>query len=575
MKIKKISKAKIITFIHFFFWSCYFTYFWSHSLWFNKMGDLVAGQINIWGDWAAHFTMGSFLAYYPNAIWHSPFIINAKFSYPFLTNLISALLIKVQVPFFLAFIIPSFLGSIAIVIGLYWFYHTIFKSKLVAILASNFFLLNGGMGFWYFVKNSFFQSNFVEMLFSPTTQYTRVDDLGIKWINVIDSMIIPQRAFNLGFPISLFILCLIFVRLLNQQKPSPKNFMLLITSGFMLGLMSIIHTHSFLALVVIISFWSLYLVLSPIKLPRKNILTWILQKNQFSTNQELKKIWSHFYPVIFLFFFYSQVQQHFFKFYPGWLASEYELNWLVFWWRNWTIFPLVALIAWVYQLVVEPKKRLQNLLIWSPFFLLFVTANLVLFQPFAWDNTKIICWSLVGFSGLNSWFICHLWQKKYPDKWIKKITRLSLLSLIVFMTMSGANDVYYQLLTQKHNYTMYTAEEISLSKWVKQNTDTQSIWLTGTYHNHWLFNLTGRQAVMTFPGWLWTHGYNYYQTELDVKMMYQSPELSDLIFEKYQIDYIVVGPQERSELEAQPQNFPEHTQLIYQTQNYRIYQLSK
>ena len=143
------------------------------------------------------------------------------------------------------------------------------------------------------------------------------------------------------------------------------------------------------------------------------------------------------------------------------------------------------------------------------------------------------------------------------------------------MTMSGANDVYYQLLTQKHNYTMYTAEEISLSKWVKQNTDTQSIWLTGTYHNHWLFNLTGRQAVMTFPGWLWTHGYNYYQTELDVKMMYQSPELSDLIFEKYQIDYIVVGPQERSELEAQPQNFPEHTQLIYQTQNYRIYQLSK
>jgi len=588
MKMRKIPKIQLISFLHFFLWSTYFTYFWSHSLWFNKMGDLVAGQINIWGDWAAHFTMGSFLANYPQAINHSPFIINAKFSYPFLTNLISAWLIKAQVPFFLTFVIPSFLGSIAIVICLYFFYKTVFKSTAIAILASNFFLLNGGIGFWYFVKNNFFQPNFFKTLSSPIEQYTRVDNLGIKWINVIDSMIIPQRAFNLGFPLALMALSLIFPLFFNKKKPSKKNVSLLTIAGLLIGLLPIIHTHSFLAVVIIISLWSLYLILAPIQLPTKNIFTWALQKNQFSIKQEAIKIWSHFYPLLivlisslmiatplFLSFFYRQVSQHFFKYYPGWLAPEYHLNWLIFWWRNWTVFPLLAFVAWIYQLIKKKKHRLQIFLIWSPFFLLFALANLILFQPFAWDNTKIISWASLGFSGLNAWFIYQLWQKKYRYLWLKKMIRLLLITLIIFMTMSGINDVYYQLLTQKHNYIMYSTEEISLSNWVKANTDKQAIWLTGTNHNHWLFNLTGRQAVMTFPGWLWTHGYNYTQTEVDVRMMYQNPEISGQLFKKYNIDYIVVGPQEKADLGAQPQNFPVNASIIHQTQNYRIYQLSK
>src|SRR3989344_4537884 len=85
-------------------WFIYFTWFWSHALFFNEVGDLVAGHVNIWGDWAAHFTMGSALAVRGWFI-GSPIFEGSKFSYPFLADLFSGVLINAGVNFWAAFVI--------------------------------------------------------------------------------------------------------------------------------------------------------------------------------------------------------------------------------------------------------------------------------------------------------------------------------------------------------------------------------------------------------------------------------------------------------------------------------------
>lgn len=486
-----------------------------------------------------------------------------------------------------------------------------------AILASNLFLLNGGIGFYYFLKDLANSEHPLGFILNLETQYTRIDRLGIKFINVIDSMIIPQRAFNHGFPLALIGLALIYPLFFQITKPNKKRLFRLIGAGLLVGLLPIIHTHSFLVTVILLAFWSLYLILIPIGLPTNSWYKKLLSINQLSIKAETKKIWDHFYPVIIvagtsilialpiLFkFFFPHVGNSFFKYFPGWLAPEYDLNWLVFWWRNWTVAPLSALIA-LFMILKNKQNRLKNFLTFSPFFLLFILANLVLFQPFAWDNTKIIIWSSLGFSALNAWLIFYLWDQsnilranevsrevKILDSfsfariikknktniqriiisWQKLSLQLSVIFLAFLLLASGFIDAYYQLQIKKHSYAMYTAEELELADWVKNNTDPSSIWLTGDKHNHWLFNLTGRQAIMTYPGWLWTHGYDYAQTQADVYNMYRQPENSSQLFEKYDVDYIVLGQQEINDLKANEDSLTKKFNLIYTTQNYKLYQ---
>lgn len=586
--LKPKKNLPIFSLLHFFFWSTYFTFFWINSFWIDQQGNLVAGQINLWGDWAAHFTMGSAMAFRNNVFSSGPFLINSQFSYPFLTNYISALLIKIGLPFITSFIIPSLLFSLLIILSLYFFYLTIFKNKAIAIISSNLFLLNGGTGFYHFFQDLIHSKQPLSFIINLPNQYTRIDHLGIKFINVIDSMIIPQRAFQLGFPLTLLALGIIYQHLFWIKK--KKKLLHLVLAGFILGSLPIIHTHSFLVSFIILSCWSLYLVLTPIKLNKKNIFQRLLNINQLSVDQEIKKIWTHFHPIVILFtttslialplvyiFFYPHVGESFFKLYPGWLAREYHLNFFLFWFRNWTLAPLTALMSWV--LLIKKDKNSPNFFVFLPFFVCFVLINLFLFQPFAWDNTKILIYSAVGFSGLNGWLTWQLFNHNLNIKpWSIKfrlskkfLLQTTAVLLFLLLSMSGLIDAYYQLLTKKHGYVMYSKEDLSVTKWVQNNTNPQSIWLTGNYHNHWLFNLTGRQAVMTYPGWLWTHGYDFRQVEHDVKMMYQHPDLTTHLFNKYKIDYIVIGPQEKTVLKANSSLLPENFHLVYNTNDYQIY----
>ena len=108
---------------------------------------MFAGHANMWADWAAHFTMGSAMAYRDLILDTSPLMFGEKFSYPFTANLISALLVKMGVPFFYAFVIPSFIFSLLLVATVYVFFRVLLKHRYIALLAACIFLFNGGIGF--------------------------------------------------------------------------------------------------------------------------------------------------------------------------------------------------------------------------------------------------------------------------------------------------------------------------------------------------------------------------------------------------------------------------------------------
>ncbi len=547
----KSSKPLVdkIVFAHFFFWITYFIIFWSKAFWLDDQGNLIAGHVNLWGDWAAHFTMGSAMGYRELFLSSSPFIINATFSYPFLANLISATLIKLGLPFISAFVIPSFIFSVLLIFALYYFYKSTFKSKTVAILASLIFLLNGGMGFYYFGQDILQSNEVLNTIINPTHEYTRIDDQSIKWINVIDSMIIPQRAFNHGFPLALLALALITTLNKESDKKQRKlELVKIIIASIIIGLLPIIHTHSFLALAIILPF----ILLNQIRTTqnaKRTTINWIL----------LLAVISIISLPIINHYFLGQVSHGFIQWYPGWLAKEYNVNWLIFWLKNWWLTPILAIVGLKF---VNRKSKIESI----PYFILFIAINLVLFQPFPWDNTKLLAWVSLGFSGLVANLIVKLWNRKINQKIIIVLLTISIIA-------SGSIDAYRILRTDLHHYQMYSSEELELASWVKTNTDPHSIWLTANQHNNWLFNLTGRQTLMAYPGWLWTHGYNYRPIEQDVINMYNHPGENQELFHKYKVDYIVIGPQTDRLWGTDKNYFAENYTLIKRSDSYLIYKV--
>lgn len=589
---KLFQKKTVVLGIYFASWLLYFFYLWSNAFWIGKEGQIMTQQVNIWGDWAAHFTMGSAMAERGAFLKESPLLKGASFSYPFVADLISGLLAKSGVDFFMAFVLPSFLFSVVSIIMLYIFYKNISKSWVISIIASCIFLFNGGVGFYYYFSDIAKSTTPLLTALNPPTEYTNLEHLHYRWISVVTSMLIPQRAFALGFPITLFALLFVYQNMLAKKPSWIKT----TVAGVLFGFLPIIHSHTFIAVFVILACWSATDVLFTFhnkKKTKQKLTHWLLLLGIVSCIS---------LPLIQAFIHGTVSSTKFMRWYPGWyMYKEYKETetLLSFWFKNWGITPVVALAGWaavVWKTKGSTKyTKLHTFGIYLPFFLLFLLTNLMLFQPGVWDNTKILVWASLGFSllaGHSLYYLWHsfekpttlwkilvekllfFWKKQTRAVTVKQVLVKSVVVLMfVFMTLTGIIDAYRAIRFDIHSYGMYSREELVLAQWVKKNTPKDSVWLTATHHNHWLFNLTGRQAVMTYPGWLWTHGYNYISVEGDVRSLYLNPGQPDLIA-KHGIDYAVVGPAERNNLHARDEDFKKGYEIVYRSTTNTIYKLN-
>jgi hypothetical protein len=53
---------------------------------------------------------------------------------------------------------------------------------------------------------------------------------------------------------------------------------------------------------------------------------------------------------------------------------------------------------------------------------------------------------------------------------------------------------------------VWSGDKIKMTERIHENTASDSVVLTGSAYNHPIPALTGRQRVMDYEGWLWSHG---------------------------------------------------------------------
>lgn len=534
IKLKKINKKLYFkNLIFFLFWLIIFLIIWPKML-TREVDGVYAGWVNIWGDWAAHLTYASSFAYGHNFPPQMPILAEAKFSYPFMADFLSAILIKLGSNLFSAMIIPSVILSMLLVGAL-----TIFGGKMTTWL----FMFNGGLGFWWWIKD-IKTSGLMTIMNNLPQEYTHLEKLAnIEWINIIASQVIPQRGFLLGFPVAILIYWLLW-RYWNLRD--KKN---LIAGGLMTSLLPLIHAHSAAIIIAVGS--------------GLMIIELIINKNRV----KIIKNWLNFFiPILFfcipqIIYFYAGSLKNggFVHWLPGWLAIKRGDGIIWFWFKN-----LGLMAIWIILGMKLANRKMQ--LFSLPFWIIFIAANLWLFQPWEWDNTKFfVHWYLIG---------CFL-AAQVINRGFKLKQRI--IKIIIFLAfgltiLSGGLDVWRLTQYQHRKIRFWNNDQLNLAEWVKNNTFPEAIFLTTDNHDHWLPTLTGRKIILGFKGWLWTYGFNYSEQETAVNIIYKGLAEAKKWLKKYKIDYIVIGPMERQNMSnINEKFFDDNFPIVYKLGQTKIY----
>ena len=548
--IKKINHYNLFLAILMATWGSFFIYIWPKMLYFNLNGDLVAGWVNVWGDFAAHFAYASPFAYRTINDWFisNPVFFYNKFNYPFLTDLISGLLIRLGFSIPSAFVFPSIIYSILFIYLYFKLSYKLTGSSFGAYLSVTIFLLSGGFGFIYFFKNDL--GIFLQTLEIPR-QYTQMKDPGISFINVITSELIPQRSFLMGLPITIFILLTLNNFLINKFKVKKIKIILL---GLLYGFLPVVHMHSFIALSLICAFMFLYNIKY-----YKNLLLFAF---------------TAFIPalIIYLLLFKNSLEaSNFFAFYPGWMANknEHNVNIFIFWFYNFGLFFPVSLFLYFY------KKLYKNYLYTSALFI-FIVMHIFKFQPWVWDNAKLLTyWYLIFCIPIAKELAILYTVINKKTHFLVKLFKVGLATLLlILLTFSGFLDILYLSNYKKNSYVISSSSDLNFAKNVNKVISSGNTVLTATNHNNVISNHTKGRVLLGFTGWLWSYGINYYKTYNDLQQMYINPANSLNLYKNYNVKYVVVSGVEESEFKnINSSYFYTNFNLVIDSPNFKLFRV--
>ncbi len=517
------------------------TLFFLYMFRMDQTGAYVTHQHN-WSDWGLHIAMVNMFAYKPVGSWFTQHIIYSgeRFTYPFLANLLSGILVRMGFSLHDALIYPSIFFSILAVGGVYVFSYLLTKNRSISTIASFLFFSSGGIGFVRFFQGSK-ESGFIEMLRNLPDFYSSWPQYQWYSGNVISGLFLPQRAFLLGFScgIWVFIILLMLLKMPIQKRSVKVG---LYSIGVLAGLFPIIHMHTFFVLVVFSFF----------------LLLWCMEK------------WRHFLffgipavlvsSVVYCAFLYGGINAREFFLFDPWYTSEGGLiSWLLLWFKLCGLVIPIAITAFF----LESAKPFRALLLGAC--ILFLFGNFFLFQPVAWDNSKVFFWCYLLFSIAVAKVLYELWKKKLV--W----TRCFVLFAFCILTFSGLLDFAKVLQQRIYGFQLNTADDIELGISVRNFTHPDAVFATAAMIHNPIMDWGARSVLMSYWAWAWNYGFDNEQRNNDIQLILSGTEESLALLSKHHVSYVAIGPAEKNDYKANESFFKERFVVAFQNRQYTIY----
>jgi hypothetical protein len=524
-----------------------------HQAFVYTPAGLYAGYVNIWGDWAAHLSFTGSFAYGHNFPPEFPLDPGHRLGYPFMTDFFAADLVPLGLSLTESVTATSAMLGLAFPAVLYLAALRFTAGRAASVIAVFVFLLSGGLGFVYLLSD--LQHGGLTVLAHLPREYTLNRDVNLQWLNPVLAYLVPQRTTLFGFSLALILLVVLWLAI--RQSSSWRPF---IFAGLVAGLMPVFHVHAWGTVIALPAFWAIvnrrlewlgYFV--PAVAIGAPILVWMWPPDNTSVCGSLASINGYC------------IQ-------PGWLSfTDWQRSgwWLFgfdfggFWiWNTSLLVPLLiagqALGRWFPT--AFPKW-------FAPMWLWFVVPNIVVLQPWPWDNTKFfVFWALLG-SIVVGGVLAGLLRRG-------PLTAVAAVAMMVLLGLSGALD-----LTRASDFTQSSVlftdpAGLKVADWVRRNTSPTAVFAVAPEHNSPIPTLAGRRELVGYPGWLWTYGLADYvqKTDDDNKILTGDASALDLV-RKYGIDYVMIGPQEIA-LGGNRAYWEQHGTVVYDDGQYAVYRVN-
>ncbi|MDX6497410.1 MAG: hypothetical protein QOG23_670 [Blastocatellia bacterium] len=579
------------TFIYFLFYAAVAIGMWlvfSRAM-FEKPTGIYTGVLNNYGDLPFHLSVITRFAFGQNFPPEDPTFAGARFTYPFMTDFVSAMFVRAGASLRDSLFIENYFVGVALIGVLHRFGQILLRNRTAAILTPVLVILNGGLG-WAMLFSDVNKTDggVFQVLRHIPHSYTILPEAadGWRWGNAVTSLLVPQRGFLLGIPLAAIVFTQWWaasqsdaevkskkVKGKKEDRPGKRRdtarnttyragstadssslftfyFFLLpstrrmLAAGVVAGLLPLVHAHSFIvvmgvgACLALINWWrwrewlAFFVVASVIAIPQ---LLWSTHGSAVSTHAFIG--WEF-----------------------GWDSGDTNFFW--FWFKNTGLFIplLIAALLWKTDNYLISRKLL---LFFLPFTLCFIIPNMVKLAPWVWDNIKVLFYWWIASAPIVALLLARLWEGR---AWHRVLAA----GLFVALTLAGGLDVF-AVITRQSESKEFDHDGVIFAEMIKQQTPPRATILHAPVHNTPVF-LTGRRSLMGYPGHIWTHGINFGPREADIKKIYSgSPDAASLL-SKYGVDYVVIDPQEHSEMPVNTDFFSSYPEIV-KIGEYHLYKI--
>ena len=570
-------------------------------------------------------------------------------NYPFLCEVPSASLFQFGASLRWAYLLPALYAYALVILGVYFAFQSWLKRAERARFATYLFFIGGGFGFLYFfdrlggastvgalIDESGYANNLSYLLNDFYVTPTNLPRIGLRWVNPIVDMLIPQRATLFGWAF-LFPCLYLLLRFTFEKRKSALVPLILLAGG-----LPLIHTHSFLALGIVSA---TYCISDLVR--QFDSFLWFYIKNLG---------WLFLLLPFALLLLSKRDRQIASGFLVLWLVAEvvvfqpniYDNNKLLFAW----FFCLCALTAKLlgvlhHKLFHRIGKAPQacvaalsllgfitsvlGLLIFLTVFthvsgnsveipafgvftelfllafLIYLSVQLLKVED-APENSGWAYLLLVLSSGLFLYLLYRLIQESSTRTLSLSLPLALLLGVaglgmgLVFLSLyrstrngnAKARNLYasHALLSfllgfslfisgpmtilreWRSSYMMFSNADIEAASYIRENTDPDGLFLTDySWHLNAVSVLTGRSIVCGPDLFLYYHGIDTGERRQDIDAMFEAPYDNENLFEEYGIRYVYIGSSERSNFVIDIDYFEAHSTLLYDQDGIQVYEL--
>ncbi|MBA3769235.1 MAG: hypothetical protein H0X08_01805 [Blastocatellia bacterium] len=559
-KLQGASTKRFSSIAFYGFFLVLFWLFFGQSMYETTQGIFTGGSQNL-GDLPYHlgaiysFTDGN------NFPPQNPSYAGARFSYPFVADLLTAAFMRLGADIQSAIHLQNFAWAFSLLVILERFVASITQSRLAGRITPFLLFFSGGLGFLWFASDYWHQGKGLwEFIWSLPRDYTIGNNF--RWGNSMVVLFMTQRSLLLGMPLTILVLGYLWNVFLSENEPHSRSFqndaaarphLLPFAIGLLAGTLPLIHLHSLAILFVVAAF------LFAMRSDRwKN---WIAFGIGTAVIAIPELIWSMSGT--------ANRATEFIGWNLGWDNGDANLVW--FWIKNTgLVFPALVGAIWLLARLrnkdkagdPRPKAR-ELLLFYLPFAFLFVVSNVVRLAPWEWDNIKILIYWYVPTLALIAYAVAWVWVRGGAF-------RIAAIATIFILCFAGGLDVW-RTVSSQNRIEVFNRDAVRIAEQIRAKTAPDALFLNAPTYNPAVV-LSGRRSYMRYTGHLLSHGIDYLPREDEVKRIYSGAGVSDILLRQASIDYVLVSPEERNSLGARDEFFKKYP-LVAESGEYRVYKI--